>query len=329
MAMRRSRFLAWLAASAATSLCLPARAQERYPSKPIRFIVPAAVGGPTDVIGRIVAERLGAGLGQTVIVENRPGASATLGPAAVAKAAPDGYTLLFTSATPMVMVPNTMKNVPYDVQKDLLAVSIVGSLPLMLCVNASSPIHSINDLLEQVRAKPESASYGSFGAGTSAHLMMEILLKQTGLKMIHVPYKGIAPGLQDLIGGQLMTAVSDIGTAAPLIKGGRVRAIAIAGGGRSTLMPQLPTFAEQGIRGMEVFAPWMGVFAPAGTPADIVERVSAELVKVAKSPEYATRMAPFGIDPTGTNPARSQETVATDLRTWKGVVSDLSHIKFE
>lgn len=155
----------------------------------------------------------------------------------------------------MVMVPNTMKNVPYEVTKDFAAVGILSALPLALCVSAASPVKDIKGLVELVKALQGAASYASFGAGSSAHLMMELLVKQAGLKMIHVPYKGVAAGLQDLVGGQVTTAVSDPGTAGPLAKAGRIRSIALASARRSRLMPDLPTFAEQGVTGMEVFAP--------------------------------------------------------------------------
>ncbi len=300
-----------------------------YPNKPVKFIVPAAAGGPTDVVARLVAEKLTVSLGQPVLVENRPGASLTLGTSAVAKSAPDGYTMLFTTSTPIVMVPFTLKNVPYDVQRDFTTVSHVGSTPLVLYVNASSSVTNLKQLLDEVKAKPTTASYGSYGNGSSAHVLGEMLIRQTGVKMVHVPYKGVAPELQDLIGGQIMMAVADIGSAGPLVKAGRIRPVAVTGTRRSPVLPEVGTFAEQGISAMEPFSPWWGLFAPQQTPSAIVERVSGEIAKLVRTPEFNAKLLGFGIDPTGTTPAQSNELTRGDMAKWQAIIRDLSHITFE
>ncbi len=300
-----------------------------YPSKPLRFIVPAAAGGPSDVVARIFAEKLGQALGQPVVVENKPGGSLTIGTVAVAQAQPDGYTLLFTTSTPIVMVPFTMKKVPYDVQKDLVTVSHLGSTPLVLYVNATSSIHNLKQLGDVVRAKPEAANYGSYGNGSSAHVLGEILNRQTGLKMAHIPYKGVAPELQDLLAGNIMTAVADIGSAIPLVKGGKIRPIAVTGTSRSGALPEVPTFAEQGVAGMEPFSPWWGLFAPSQTPRPIVDRLSAELARIVRQPDMHSRLLTFGIDATGTTSAQGNEITRTDMARWQGIIRDVSYINFE
>lgn len=331
--MRRRMFkaaAAALVAAAAASLSAPLWAQEsRYPSKPIRFIVPAAAGGPSDVVARLVAEKLAQALGQPVLVENKPGASLTLGTAAVAQASPDGYTLLFTTSTPIVMVPATLKKPPYDVQRDLTAVSHLGTTPLVLYVNATTPIHTIRQLVEAAKARPEAASYGSYGVGSTAHVLGEMLNKQTGVNMVHVPYKGVAPELQDLVGGQIMTATADIGTAAPLVKAGKIRPIAVTGSKRSSQLPEVATFTEQGISGMEPFSPWWGVFAPAQTPKAIVDQLSSEVAKIVRGGEVHARLVGFGVDPTGTTAAQGMDITRADMARWQAIIREVSYINFE
>lgn len=328
--MRRLVLRTALAFAALACIASAPQAQEtRYPSRTIRFVVPAAAGGPSDVVARLFAEKLGQALGHAVIVENKPGASLTLGTAAVAQAQPDGYTLLFTTSTPIVMVPFTLKKVPYDVQRDLTTVSHIGSTPLVLYVNASSHIQNLTQLGDAARARPDAANYGSYGNGSSAHVLGEILNRQMGLTMVHVPYKGVAPELQDLVGGSLMTAVADIGTAAPLVKGGKIRPIAVTGSKRSSVLPDVSTFAEQGVPGMEAFSPWWGVFAPAQTPRAVVDQLSAEVAKIVHLLDVQARLASFGIDATGTSSAQANEITKTDMAKWQAVIKEVSYISFE
>ena len=301
----------------------------RDPSKPIRFIVPASAGGPSDVIARLVAERLGQAMGQTVVVDNRPGASQMLGTAVVAKADPDGYTLLFTTSTPIVMTPATLKKVPYDVQKDLTAISHLGSTPLVLYVNGATSITNLRQLFDAAKAKPEAANYGSYGNGSSAHVLGEFMIRQANVKMVHVPYKGVAPELQDLMSGQLLTAVADIGSAAPLVKAGRIRPIALTGIKRSAVLPDVATFAEQGISGMEPFSPWWGMFAPRQTPKAIVDQLSVEIAKIVNTPDFNAKLVSFGIDTTGTTSAQANEIARTEMVKWQQITKDMSHISFE
>jgi tripartite-type tricarboxylate transporter receptor subunit TctC len=304
-------------------------AEQNYPSRVVRFIGPASAGGPSDIVARLVADKLSQALGQPVITENRPGGSLMIGTSAVAKSEPDGYTLLVTTSTPIVTVPFTIKNVPYDVQQDLVTVSHLGSTPLVMYVASASPAKSLKDVLDLAKAKPEQANYGSYGTGSSAHILNEHVVRQTGIKMVHVPYKGVAPELQDLVGGQILTAVADIGSAAPLVQGGQIRPVAVTGSKRSALLADVPTFTEQGVSGLEPFSPWWGVFAPRKTPKPIVDKLSAEIQKIVRSPEFNARMASLGIEPTGLLSEDADRTTRDEMSRWKGIIANLSDVKFE
>jgi tripartite-type tricarboxylate transporter receptor subunit TctC len=330
MTIRKAIVGAFVAASVLIgATAAPAQTAANYPSRVVRFIVPASAGGPSDIVARLVADKLSQSLGQPVIVENRPGGSLMIGTSAVAKSEPDGYTLLVTTSTPIVTVPFTMKNVPYDVQQDLVTVSHLGSTPLVLYVSSARPARTLKDMLEIARSKPEQANYGSYGTGSSAHILNEYVLRQTGVTMVHVPYKGVAPELQDLVGGQILTAVADIGSAAPLVQGGTIRPVAVTGSKRSTLLPDVPTFAEQGVTGLEPFSPWWGVFAPRKTPKAIVDRLSTEIQKIVKSPEFNAKMASLGIEPTGLLSEEADRTTRDEMSRWKGIIANLPDMKFE
>lgn len=306
-----------------------AQGVDNYPNRVVKFIVPASAGGPSDIVARLVADKLSQSIGQPVIVENRPGGSLMIGTAAVAKSEPDGYTLLVTTSTPIVTVPFTMKNVPYDVQQDLITVSHLGSTPLVLYVGNNTPAKNLKDVLEIAKAKPASANYGSYGTGSSAHILNEHMIKQSGVKMVHIPYKGVAPELQDLVGGQILTGVADIGSAAPLVQGNQIRPVAVTGSKRSALLPEVGTFAEQGIAGLEPFSPWWGVFAPRKTPKPIVDKLSAEIQKIVRSPEFNAKMASLGIEPTGLLVDDADRATREEMARWQKIIANLSDIKFE
>ncbi len=306
-----------------------AQAASTYPDKPVHFIVAASAGGPSDVMARMVAEKLGQKLGQPIVVENRPGGGMLTGTAAVANAEPDGYTLLFTTSTPIVMTPFTRKDVPYDVRRDFTTVAHLGSTPLVLYVNGATDIQNLKDLADRARAKPDTVAYGSYGVGSSAHVLGEYFSRQAGIKMVHVPYKGVAPSLQELAGGQIVAAVADIGVAAGLVKSGKIRPIAVTGTQRSPAMPDIPTFAEQGISGMEPFSPWWGLFAPAKTPPAIVQVLSDEVQAIVKDPAFQPRMLALGIEPTGAATAQANELTRQELDRWQKIIGGLSDIKFE
>lgn len=321
------RAFACLTAALAVN-AMPAWSQG-YPDKPIRFVVPASAGGPSDIIARLVAEQLSHSLKQPVVVDNKPGASLTLGTAFVAKAQPDGYTLLFTTSTPIVMTPFTTKKLPYDVKRDLIAVSHVGTTPLVLYGNNTVPVTSLKELILAAKEKPGELSYGSYGNGSSAHLLGEYFSKQAGVKLVHVPYKGISPEIADLASGQINFAVADIGVPAPFVKSGKMRPLAVTGSRRSESLPGTPTFAEQGIAGMEPFSPWWGLFAPTGTPRPIVDTLSAEVARIVKSPSFRERFAAFGAEPTGLDSAGATAAMNEELGRWEKIISALPGISFE
>jgi tripartite-type tricarboxylate transporter receptor subunit TctC len=325
----RRRLLAALAAGVASPAAFSQGAAERFPVRPVRFIVPASAGGPSDLVARMVAQRLAEGLGQPVVVENMPGAGLSLGTNAVVKSPPDGYTLLFTTSTPIVMTPFTVKTLPYDVRKDLVTVAHVGTTPLVLYVNASVAARNVAELVSLARSKPGELSYGSYGTGSSAHVLMEYLARQQGVRWVHVPYKGVSPQVQDLAGGQIVAAVADVGVPAPFVRSGRIRPIAVTGTRRAPALPDVPTFAEQGIQGMEPFSPWWGLFAPSATPAPIVAQLGAETVRIVRSPDFVTRLRELGGDATGESAQKAGEMVRDEWNRWEGIIGSLSGISFQ
>ncbi len=327
--MTRRRLAVALAAGAAAPVVLAQAPAERYPSKPVRFIVPASPGGPSDLVARIVAQRLGEALGQPVVVENMPGAGLMLGTQTVARATPDGHTLLFTTSTPIVVTPFTVKKPPYDVKKDFTTVAHLGTTPLVLYVNAGVPARDVAELVALARSKQGELSYGSYGVGSSAHVLMEYLARQQGVRFVHVPYKGVSPQVQDLAGGQIAAAVADVGVPAPLVRNGRIRPIAVTGTRRAAALPDVPTFAEQGIQGMEPFSPWWGLFAPSGTPAPIVARLGTETVRIARSPDFVARLRELGGDATGESAEQAGAMVRDEWSRWERIIGSLSDIAFE
>ena len=325
----RQHVLAALGCFALFAFLSNSYAQEHYPSRPIKLIVPLPAGGPTDAFARMLGERLSQDLGQPVVVDNRPGASLIIGTSAVAKAEPDGYTLLFTTNAPIVQVPYTVKNVPYDVQRDLTAVSHLGTTPMVLYVNTSSNITNLKQLFEAARRKPAAANYGSIGNGSGFHILNEYTIKQASVNMVHVPYKSVIAQLQDLVGDQLLVATADISAAAPLVKAGKIRPIAVTGAKRSSLLPEVATFDEQGIVGMEPFVVWWGVFAPQKTPKPIVDQLSAAIMRFMQLPETRTKLVSTGAEPTGTSAAQANEIIRQEMARWQQIIRDLPHIKFD
>lgn len=318
-----------LLVSAALTTDALAQQASKYPDKPVRFIVAASAGGPSDVMARMVAEKLTQKIKQPVLVENRPGGGMLIGTTEVAKAEPDGYTLLFTTSTPIVMTPFTRNDVSYNVRRDFTTVAHIGTTPLVLYVNGATEIRSLDDLAAQAKARPDTVAYGSYGVGSSAHVLGEYFSRQAGITMVHVPYKGVAPSLQELAGGQIVAAVADIGTAAGLVEAGKIRPIAVTGSQRSSALPDVPTFAEQGIDGMEPFSPWWGLFAPAKTPPAIVKLLSDHVQDIVQDPEFQPRMRALGIDPTGASTEKANEMTNDELDRWQKIIAGLSDIKFE
>ena len=308
-----------LLASAAGALCAPwiaqpARAQG-YPSRLIRLVVPNPAGGPTDAIARTVAQVFGETFKQTVIVDNKPGASGMIATDAVAKAAPDGYTLLITNQL-LVQTPALYSKVPYDPLRDLVPVTDLIASPLWLAVNtAATPSRTLKEFLAQVRDNPRDANYGSVGAGSIGHLYGTRLNEAAGVSLTHIPYKGAAPLVLALLGGEVSAALVDYSTLKPHLASGKVRALAVSDVRRSTLTPEVPTFTELGYAGFESSS-WIGLFAPAKTPPDVVQKLNFEAARILKLPEVAAKFRDQGFELGGATQAQFAAVVAADFTRW-------------
>ena len=307
-------------ALAAAALCGTAQAQQPFPSKPVTLVVPFSPGGATDIMSRLLAERLNKRLGQPVIVENKPGAGTMIASEYVAKAAPDGHTLLL-AASSLGIAPALYSKVNYDPLKDFTPVSLVASVVHVLEVHPSIPAKNVAELIAWLKANPTKANYGSVGAGTSTHLESELFNTMAGVKMEHVPYKGSAPALMDLVGGNLQVMFDAWASSGPFVKDGKVRLLAVTTAHRSKLLPDVPTVAESGLPGYEAM-PWLGFVAPAGTPAAAVKRFHAELMEVLKEPAVQEKFRSLGLDIIGNTPQEFGEFLKKDIVKWAKVVKD-------
>ena len=298
-----------------------ATSAQSWPSaKPITLVVPFPAGGTTDVLARALGEKLGTALGQTIIVESKPGAGATLGADYVAKSKPDGYTLLM-GAIHHTIAPAVFKKVPYDLQKDFAPITTVALVPNVLVVNASNPAKNVADLVAQAKAKPNQLNYGSNGNGTAQHLIGTQFENLNGIEITHIPYKGSGPLVTDLIGGQVTMSFDTVTPVLQHIKGGRLKALAVTTGKRSSALPDVPTLAEAGLKGFDI-GTWFGVLAPAATPKDITARLSAEMVKVIHSPEFRKRMDEIGAEPIGNTPEQMGKQIHDDMEKFARIVKD-------
>jgi tripartite-type tricarboxylate transporter receptor subunit TctC len=297
----------------------PAAAQD-YPNKPIRLIVPYAPGGSSDVIGRLLGEKLRVSMGQPVVVENRPGAGSMIGHEAAAKSPADGYTLVL-SDTPVAINPSVYAKVPYDPVKDFAAVTLVGKSQLFLFVNAASPIKTLKEFVAQAKAEPGKVSIGSGGNGSTPHLMIGMLRALTGVDYSHVPYKGSGPAVADVAAGQITGVFSTIATAKPLLSASKLRAIVGSGTARNMALPDVPTFAEAGVPGI-VVEQWWGILAPAGTPAPVVAKLNGELLKALRAPDTVERFAGLAVDPATSSADEFQKFLAAEVQKWGKAAKD-------
>ena len=308
---------AGLAATMPALVAAPAFAQP-WPTKPVTLVVPFPAGGTTDVLARALAEKLQQSLGQPVIVESRPGAGATLGADYVAKARPDGYTLLI-GAIHHTIASSVYKKLPYDFQKDFVPITGLALVPNVLVVNASAtPARSVAELVAALKAHPGQWSYGSNGNGTAQHLIGTQFQNATGTTLLHVPYKGSGPLATDLLGAQIQMSFDTITPVLPHIRAGKLRALAVTTARRSSALPDVPTLEEAGLKGFDI-GTWFGVLAPAATPRDIVARLNAEMVKVIQAPDFRKRMDEIGAEPTG----GSSEQLAAQIRSETGKFAKL------
>jgi tripartite-type tricarboxylate transporter receptor subunit TctC len=286
-----------------------------YPTKPVRVVVPFSPGGVADSSARVLAERLGARLGQAIVVENRPGASGNLGTAAVAAAAPDGYTLLLGFDGTMVINPHVYSSLPWDTLRDFAPVTKLGDATLILVAHPSVPAQSINELV----ALKKPFSYGTAGTGSTPHLAGELLAQRTGIALTHVPYKGGGQAMGDVVGGQIPLVFTAVATAQQFVKSGRLKGLGVPAARRSGSLPEVPTFIESGLEGFVVDS-WTGILAPAKTPGEILARLQKEIAAVLGEPDIRSRYATLGIEPVGNTPAQFAEQIRADLARWEKVV---------
>ena len=298
-----------------SSLCMG----QAYPVKPIHLVVPFPPGGPTDIVGRMVAQKLSEGVGQNVVVENRPGAGGTVGSAAVAKAPPDGYLLLYGSTSTLAIAPSLYKNLPYDPQKAFAPISLVSSGPIIVAVNEKVPARTLKEFIELARKSPGKLAYGSGGNGTPPHLAGELFKAVAGVDLLHVPYKGGAPAITDVASGQVQAIFEGQVALMPHFQSGRVRALAISGDKRSAALPDVPTTAEAGLPKYDANF-WSGLVAPAGTPPEIIGRLNGALVKALGTQEARDTLAKQGLEPAGNTPQQFAEHIRAEVEKWATVV---------
>ncbi|MFG1478338.1 tripartite tricarboxylate transporter substrate binding protein [Xanthobacter sp. V4C-4] len=305
-----------LAAAAALTLLAGTAGAADYPAKTIRLIAPYPPGGQTDIVARLVADPLSAALGQPVVVENKPGGNGIIGHDYVAKAAPDGYTLLVGNSAMLSVMPNLTKT-PFDPRKDFAPVVLAAGGPLVLEVNPALPVTNVQELIALAKAKPGQLNNGMGSLGTIHHLLTELIRTQAGVEWANVPYKGAGPMLVDLVSGQVDFAVDNTSSSAAFLKSGRLRPIAVSR--RTDFLPGVPSLAEQGITGAEALA-WHGILAPAGTPPEVVGRLNAELVKILNAPQSRDKLKDLGLDLIASSPAEFQAFIDAENTRWAEVV---------
>jgi tripartite-type tricarboxylate transporter receptor subunit TctC len=311
------RFMALTACATSALLIGGAHAQD-YPVKPIRFIVPFAPGGGTDIVARTLGQLLTERLGRTVVIDNRAGAGSTLGTALAVAAPPDGYTMVLSS-TSMIFAAFLYKDLPYDTVRDLAPVSMVASQPNLLVVHPSLPVSSVKDLIALAKAKPTSISYASGGNGAANHLATEYFNMLAGIKMVHVPYKGTGPAVTDLLSGQVQLTISVIASTLPHVNSGKLKALGVTGRKRSTAAANIPTIDEAGLKGYE-FTTWYGVQLPAKTPQAIVTRLQSEVAKSVEDPKVKERYAANGLDAQSSTPDEFRTLIGTEMAKWGKVI---------
>jgi tripartite-type tricarboxylate transporter receptor subunit TctC len=307
-----------LGAAMALSAPLAATAQEAFPTKPIRMVLPFPPGGVTDLLARALAEKLAPRLGQPVVVDNKPGAGTVLASDLVARAPADGHTLLM-AASSLGTAPLLYEKVGYDAIKSFAPVTQVASVVHVLVVNPQLPVKSVKELIAYAKANPGKLNYSSTGTGTSTHLEGELLKSMAGVYMVHIPYRGSAPALIDLVAGQVNVMFDAYGSSGPFIKSGKLRALAVTTAERSQSVPELPTMQESGLPGYEAM-PWLGLMAPAGTPQTVVERLHQEVAKVLEDPEMRGKFKGWGLDIIGNTPNEFASFLQRDIQQWDKVI---------
>ena len=308
-------------AVAAVALGFTAAADaQTYPNRTIRFIAPFAAGGGTDLIARTLAQKLTEALGQTVVVDNRPGASAAIGTEIAAKSPPDGYTIMIATPT-MAVNPSLMPKLPYDALRDFAPISLIATSPHLLAVHPSLPAKSVKELVALARARPGQLAFATAGNGGSSHLSAELFSSMAKIKLVHVPYKGTGQSVLAIVTGEVSLGFNDVMTNLPHMKSGRLRGLAVTSLQRSTAVPDLPTIAESGYPGFQSGV-WYGVVAPAKTPPEIVARLNSEMVKIVRNPDFAQKLAAQGADAIGSSPEQFGEHLRAETARWAKIIRE-------
>jgi tripartite-type tricarboxylate transporter receptor subunit TctC len=312
------RGLLWLACAA--SPIYAQSATPDYPVKFVRFIVPYAPGGSSDVLARTIGQKLGASLGQTFVVDNRPGAGSMIGTDIAAKATPDGYTIIL-SDMPHTINPSIYAKVPYDPIKDFTPITTIGVSPMFLFVNPAFKAQNIREFIALAKAQPGKISIASGGTGATTHLMAELLQTHAGIKLTHVPYKGAGPALTDVVAGQIPATFTSMATAAPFAQSGRLRILGVTSAKRLAAFPDVPTFEESGVSGM-IVEHWWGVMAPAGVPRPVIEKLHGAIVNAVNSPDVRERFSVLAVEPRTNTPQQFRALLESDVKRWAKVVKD-------
>lgn len=308
-------------------IVIPVSAAEQFPTRPIRVIVPYAPGGNVDISARIIAPPLGEALGQTIVVDNRPGAGGNLGASLVAKATPDGYTLLVGSSGPLSVNPVIFKNLPYDTLKDFAPISTVQAVSLVVLAGPKSNFNSIADVITAAKARPGKLTMASAGAGTTNHFAIELFAHMANVKLLHVPYKGSGPALSELLGGQVETMIDQLAASIGYVRDGRLKVLAVTTQQRAAALPNVPTLEELGYKGYQA-STLLGLLAPAGTPKPVIAKLNAGVRKIMDSPAVAERFRGLGANPGASSPEEFTARIRDELEQWRSLVKQLN-LKFE
>lgn len=322
--MRRSPILraaTLIAASVGTILCSQVAEAQIYPTKAVRLVVPFAAGGPSDVVARTIAQKLGEALAQPVLVENKPGAGGNIGTDFVAKAAPDGYTIVMGVVGPVAVNPSLFGNLPYNPVSDFAPITQAVSITNLLVVRSDFPVNTVRDLIEHGRRHPGRLSAGTGGAGTAGHMSSELFRAMAKIDMVVIPYKGAAPAVNDLLGGQVSMVFEGMPSTVAHIKAGKLKAIAVTTSKRSSLLPNVPTIGESGLQGYET-SNWYGFLAPARTPKPIIDRLHNEIVKILATPDVKEKLAAQGAEVIANTPQEFADNIKTDIEKWRRVVKE-------
>jgi tripartite-type tricarboxylate transporter receptor subunit TctC len=310
---------AWLLSVIFCSCVCPLVLAESYPVRPVRLIVPSTPGGSVDTLARTIGPKLTERWGQQVVIDNRSGAGGVIAGETLAKAPPDGYTLMLGTIASLATNASLQKRLPYDPIKDFAPVTLVATQNLMLLVHPSVPVKSVKELIRLAKAQPGKLSFASAGNGTGSHLSGELFKQLAGVDMLHIPYKGVAPALLDVISGQVSMSFPSILTALQQVRAGRLRALAVTGAHRSVAAPELPTLQEAGIKGYES-ATWYGIVAPFGAPTDVIAKLNAEVVSILKLPDVNERLSKEGADPVGNSPQEFGRFIQSEIEKWRKVI---------